>query len=196
VLRRRPKYSPSCVVWHVGVQGEPEPDAAHHTIHFGEDWDGAFDDLMGRGTLMRDPSRFVCRPSVHDRSAAPDGKQVLYVLEPTPNLLDGALDWSPSGRRAMRERLHGFVAEAGYPCEVVTERLVTPLDWREQGMAAGTPFALSHTFGQSGPFRPANVRRDAPGLVFAGSGTTPGVGIPMVLISGKLAAQRVAEALR
>ena len=196
VLQGRPKYSPSCVVWHAGVKGEPEPDAAHHTIHFGADWDGAFDDLLNRGTLMRDASRFVCRPSVHDPSAAPDGKQVLYVLEPTPNLVDGELDWSASGRSAMRERLHGFVAGAGYPSDVVTEHLVTPLDWLEQGMAAGTPFALAHTFGQTGPFRPANVRREAPGLVFAGSGTTPGVGIPMVLISGKLAAQRVAEALR
>jgi len=31
----------------------------------------------------------------------------------------------------------------------------------------------------------------APGLVFAGSGTVPGVGVPMVLVSGELAAQRV-----
>ena len=40
-------------------------------------------------------------------------------------------------------------------------------------MAAGTPFALAHTFGQTGPFRPANVERRVPGLVFAGSGTCP-----------------------
>ena len=60
-------------------------------------------------------------------------------------------------------------------------------------MHLGTPFALAHTFTQSGPFRPSNVDRRVPGLVFAGSGTTPGVGIPMVLISGKLAAQRVQQ---
>ena len=29
------------------------------------------------------------------------------------------------------------------------------------------------------------------GLVFAGSGTQPGVGVPMVLISGRLAAERI-----
>ena len=196
VLRRRPTFSPSCVVWHAGVEGEPQPDAAHHSIHFGADWDGAFDDLLRSGTLMRDPSRFVCRPSVHDPSAAPAGKQVLYVLEPTPNLHDGAVDWAEPARQSMRQRLHGFVEGAGYPSSVVSEQLVTPLDWRDQGMAAGTPFALAHTFTQTGPFRPKNVRREAPGLVFAGSGTTPGVGIPMVLISGRLAARRVDEALR
>ncbi len=63
------------------------------------------------------------------------------------------------------------------------------------GMQAGTPFALAHTFAQTGPFRPPNVERKVPGLVFAGSGTVPGVGVPMVLISGKLAADRVQEYL-
>ena len=33
-------------------------------------------------------------------------------------------------------------------------------------------------------------------MVFAGSGTVPGVGVPMVLISGKLAADRVGSYLR
>ena len=96
----------------------------------------------------------------------------------------------------MRERLLDFLAAEGYPTDIVTEELVTPLDWQAQGMAAGTPFALAHTFAQTGPFRPANVERRVPGLVFAGSGTVPGVGVPMVLISGKLAAQRVEEYLR
>ena len=61
-------------------------------------------------------------------------------------------------------------------------------------MERGTPFALSHRFLQSGPFRPANLERRAPGLVFAGSATRPGVGVPLVLLSGRLAADRV-EAL-
>jgi phytoene desaturase len=68
---------------------------------------------------------------------------------------------------------------------------MTPLEWRDLGMHAGTPFALAHTFGQTGPFRPGNLERRVPGLVFAGSGTVPGVGVPMVLVSGKLAADRV-----
>jgi phytoene desaturase len=58
-------------------------------------------------------------------------------------------------------------------------------------MERGTPFALSHHFFQTGPFRPDNVDRRAPGLVFVGSSTRPGVGVPMVLLSGRLAAERV-----
>ena len=60
-------------------------------------------------------------------------------------------------------------------------------------MERGTPFSLSHRFLQTGPFRPANQSARAPGLVFVGSGTQPGVGIPMVLVSGQLAAQRIEE---
>ena len=58
-------------------------------------------------------------------------------------------------------------------------------------MEMGAPFAASHTFFQTGPFRPSNLAPGLQNVVFAGSGTTPGVGIPMVLISGRLAAERI-----
>ena len=192
---RTGSFSPSALVWHVGVRGELPAQTGHHNIHFGEAWAGAFDDLLVRGVPMSDPSRFVAVPSLDDPGAAPAGHHTLYVLEPVPNLHVGRLDWSTEGPR-LRERIREFLAGFGYPVDVVTEELVTPADWQRSGLAAGTPFALAHTFGQTGPFRPRNVDRRVPGLVFAGSGTTPGVGIPMVLISGKLAAQRVQEVLR
>ncbi|WP_040283523.1 phytoene desaturase family protein [Tessaracoccus massiliensis] len=191
-VARKGRYSPSAVVWHLGVRGELPPHLGHHNIHFGRAWDEAFNDLLKRGVPMADPSRFVAVPTVTAPDAAPPGHHTLYVLEPVPNLQVGRIDWAVEGPK-MRGRMLAFLQEAGYPTEIVTEELVTPADWAAQGMAAGTPFALAHTFPQTGPFRPRNVDRRAPGLVFAGSGTTPGVGIPMVLISGKLAAQRVEE---
>jgi len=189
----RGDYSPSCVVWHVGAHGTPPPQVAHHNIHFAEEWGAAFDALLKQGRLMPDPSRLVTVPSMDDPNLAPSGSSTLYVLEPVPNLR-GQVDWRREAG-PMRERLHGFLQASGYPSDVVTEELVTPLEWEAQGMAAGTPFALAHTFPQTGPFRPGNVERRLPGLVFAGSGTTPGVGVPMVLISGKLAAARVNDYL-
>ena len=192
---RRPKFSPSAVVWHLGVRGGPPPDASHHNIHFGEAWGPAFDDLLDHGRLMRSASRLVCIPSIDDPAAAPEGASSIYLLEPVPNLVTGRIDWQRE-RPAMQQRLLEFLAANGYPTDIVTEEMVTPLDWAADGMAAGTPFALSHNFAQTGPFRPANTTRRLPGLVFAGSGTVPGVGVPMVLISGKLAAERVTEYLR
>lgn len=189
----RGRYSPSAAVWHVGVRGMPAPAVAHHNIHFAEQWSASFDALQ-RGQLMPDPSRLVTIPSLDDSTTAPDGCSTLYVLEPVPNL-NGSINWTTESQ-PLRDRLHAFLATQGYPSDVITEQLVTPLDWQAQGMAAGTPFALAHTFGQTGPFRPSNVEPRLPGMFFAGSGTVPGVGVPMVLISGKLAASRVATYLR
>ncbi|SDR75425.1 phytoene desaturase [Friedmanniella luteola] len=190
----RGDYSPSAVVWHVGARGVPAAPVAHHNIHFGEQWDTAFDALLDRGELMPDPSRMVTIASLDAPGAAPEGCSSLFVLEPVPNLSGGKIDWAQEAP-AMRDRLHGFLGAHGYPDDVVTEELVDPVAWQRQGMAAGTPFALAHTFPQTGPFRPPNVEKRVPGFFFAGSGTVPGVGVPMVLISGKLAAQRVSDYL-
>jgi phytoene desaturase len=189
----RGRYSPSAVVWHVGVKGLPDRDVAHHNIHFGAEWGKAFDVLLKQRRLMPDPSRLVTVPSLDDPTLAPPGCSALYVLEPVPNLT-GKIDWVREGP-GMRQRLHDFLASQGYPSEVITDQLVTPLDWKRQGMAGGTPFGLAHNFSQTGPFRPPNVERRLPGMFFAGSSTVPGVGVPMVLISGKLAAERVARYL-
>jgi phytoene desaturase len=113
------------------------------------------------------------------------------VLEPVPNL-DGRVDWGREWDR-VQAALVERVAALGYPVDVELERFYDPLDWDAAGMERGTPFSLAHTFRQTGPFRPANVDRRVPGLVFTGSGTVPGVGVPMVLISGRLAADRVDE---
>ena len=184
-VARRGRYSPSCVVWHAGVRGELPADAAHHNIHFGRDWDGAFKAILRDGVRMPDPSVLV---------TCPPGARTLYVLEPVPNL-DGRIDWSAE-RDAVRASLVERVAALGYPTDVEVESFVDPLDWERDGMERGTPFALSHTFRQTGPFRPSNVDRRAPGLVFVGSGTQPGVGVPMVLVSGRLAADRVEAVAR
>jgi phytoene desaturase len=188
---RRARFSPSCVVWHAGVRGGPPPGAAHHNIHFGRSWNPAFRALLDDGVRMPDPSTLVTIPSLDDDGAAPDGHSTMYVLEPAPNL-DGRVDWIAE-RTVLRDELAARAAAYGYPTDVVVDELVDPLDWERQGMARGTPFSVAHRFLQTGPFRPANVERRAPGLVFVGSATVPGVGVPMVLVSGRLAAARVDE---
>jgi len=183
------KYSPSCLLWVAGVKGTPPPDAAHHNIHFGDDWNGSFKALINDGVRMPDPSILVTLHSLDDPTLAPEGHSNLYVLEPTPNL-SGKIDWSKE-RDTITDSLRAKVASLGYPTDVVTEEVYDPQDWHDMGMEQGTPFALAHTFFQTGPFRPNNVTKKVPGLVFTGSSTLPGVGVPMVLVSGKLAAERI-----
>jgi phytoene desaturase len=195
---RRPVYSPSCVALHLGVRDEL-PGQAHHTISFGNSWRGVFDDLTRDGRPMTDPSLLVSMPSRTDRSLAPDGGQVLSIVAPTPNLdrRSGGnpdLDWTRLGPRYRDEVLGTLEARGwtGLTGAIEVEEMATPLDWAAQGMAAGTPFGLAHTFGQTGPFRPSTLPRSGPeNVVLAGSSVQPGVGVPMVLISGRLAAERI-----
>ena len=188
-VARNGKYSPSCLLWVAGVRGLPPADAAHHNIHFGHDWDGSFKALIDDGVRMPDPSILVTLHSLDDPSLAPAGCSSIYVLEPTPNL-DGKVDWARE-RDTIMDSMRQRVASLGYPTDVVVEQIYDPQDWLDLGMERGTPFALAHTFRQTGPFRPNNIDKRIPGLVFTGSSTLPGVGVPMVLISGKLAAERV-----
>jgi phytoene desaturase len=195
---RRPVYSPSCVALHLGVRDEL-PGQAHHTISFGNAWRGVFDELTRDGRPMTDPSLLVSMPSRTDRSLAPDGAQVLSIVAPTPSLdrRSGGnpdLDWTTLGPRYRDEVLDTLEARGwtGLTGAIEVEEMATPLDWAAQGMAAGTPFALAHTFGQTGPFRPSTLPRSGPeNVVLAGSSVQPGVGVPMVLISGRLAAERI-----
>jgi phytoene desaturase len=113
----------------------------------------------------------------------------MYVLEPVPNL-DGDVDWG-AGTERVRDALAGRLEELGFPTDIEVEAFVGPADWARAGLDRGTPFGLAHRFDQSGPFRPANIDVRAPGLVFVGANTVPGSGVPMVLLSGKLAAARV-----
>jgi phytoene desaturase len=190
-VARRGQYSPSCLVMLEGVTGAPPDDAEHHNIHFGGQWRDAFDALLRDGRPMPDPSILVTLPSSSDPTLAPPGKHTRYVLEPMPNL-DGRINWKTEGD-ALRTRLRETVASAGYSNTVEVSDVIDPPEWERRGMERGTPFALSHLFRQTGPFRPANTDSRVPGLVLTGSGTTPGVGVPMVLLSGKHAAQRVEQ---
>ncbi|MGY1841725.1 MULTISPECIES: phytoene desaturase family protein [unclassified Modestobacter] len=195
---RRPVYSPSCVALHLGARAT-FPGQAHHTISFGASWRQVFDELTRDGRPMSDPSLLISMPSVTDRSLAPDGGQVLSVVAPTPNLdrRSGGnpdLDWPALAPRYREELLATLDARGwtGVTDAIEVEELLTPVDWAAQGMAAGTPFALAHTFGQTGPFRPSTRPRSGPeNVVLAGSSVQPGVGVPMVVISGRLAAERI-----
>ena len=188
---KRLKYSPSCVTLLVG-SNKSYDHLAHHNIHFGKSWEGVFDELIKKKTLMSDPSILVTVPSKDDPSLAPAGKSSYYVLFPTPNL-SADLDWDKIGS-IYKEEMIKALEERGYDGfgdGIEVDQLTTPLDWQKQGMEQGAPFASAHTFFQTGPFRPRNLAKGFENVVFAGSGTQPGVGVPMVLISGRLAAERI-----
>lgn len=189
---RRLRYSPSCVLLLAGSRAHYSR-IAHHTVHFGRTWGGVFRELVDEGRLMSDPSFLVSNPSRSDPALAPDGRESYYVLFPTPNLATGpdAGEWRRLGPAYRDEMVRTLEARGyvGFGDSLEVEHLTTPADWAGLGMEQGTPFAAAHSFRQTGPFRPGN--RWGENVVFAGSGTQPGVGVPMVLLSGRLAAERI-----
>jgi len=189
---RRLRYSPSCVVLHAGSD-VTFPDTSHHTIDFGSAWDSTFTEIIDDGTVMSDPSFLLTTPTRSDPSLAPPGRHSYYALFPTPNLdQPRPIDWAVTGP-AYQERVLQTLAARGYRglADAEVLQLTTPADWQARGLAAGAPFAAAHTFGQTGPLRPPTLDRVLDNLVFCGSNTQPGVGVPMVLLSGGLAAQRI-----
>jgi phytoene desaturase len=187
--------APSAVVAHVACRAVGD-DIGHHTILFGQAWQQTFRDIIDDGALMGDPSLLVTRPTAGDARLAPDGRDLFYILAPAPNIAVGKVDWATAGSAYTDRVLHTVMDRlpaVGVEAEVL--HVVDPAGWASQGMAAGTPFALAHTFGQTGPFRPANTVRGIDNVVLAGSSTVPGVGVPTALLSGRLAADRITGAV-
>ncbi|NLE79066.1 MAG: phytoene desaturase [Rhodococcus sp.] len=199
---RRARISPSAVVLHGTIpravtQQWPQ---RHHTIDFGHAWERTFRQITaraGRGRLMSDPSLLITRPAVTDHTLVIERGGVelepLSVLAPCPNLDSAPLHW-PSITEPYSAELIGCLERRGYVG--ITEHFEidhadTPVTWAEKGMSAGSPFASAHIFRQTGPFRRSNMVSGLDNVVLAGSSTVPGVGVPTVLISGKLAAERI-----
>ncbi len=190
---RRPvplRAAPSAVVVHLGVPSGCE--TGHHTISFGEAWRTTFDELIGQGRTMTDPSLLVTRPTATDPTLAPPGHDLLSVLAPVPNLDRGQIDWDRRGPEYAEQIV--AVADERVAPGLAAGRILhvlTPADWARAGLTAGTPFSYAHSLAQTGPFRPGNFPRHTDNVVLAGSGTVPGVGVPTALISGRLAADRI-----
>ncbi len=185
--------SPSAFVLHVGSR-QAYSKIALHNIHFGQSWRGTFRELIRTGDLMTDPSLFVSNPTRGDPALAPAGQETYYVLAPVPNLETGRQNWRGRLTGRYTDELVGVLEKRGYVGfgdAIDVSHAVTPADWAAASMAAGTPFAAAHTMYQTGPFRPGNLHPRLSNVVFVGSGTQPGVGVPMVVISGKLAAARI-----
>jgi phytoene desaturase len=185
----RQRYSPSCFLLLAGTS-LPLAGQAHHTLHFGDAWRETFRALIDERRLPPDPSLLVSVPTVTDPALAPPDRSILSAIVPVPNL-DADLDWERTGPR-YRAEVISCLERLGYDgldASIEVEDVTTPIDWARRGMERGTPFAAAHTFRQTGPFRAPNLAYD--NVVFAGSGTQPGVGIPMVLLSGRLAAERI-----
>jgi phytoene desaturase len=187
----------SALLVYLGVRGEL-PELAHHSLFFTGDWPGNFDAILGRSSRHRIPSPaslYVSRPSATDATVAPAGHENLMLLVPFPaDPTIGAGD--PGALDGIADSYLRQVAEwADIPDlmeRVVVRRAFGPADFARRFSAwRGSALGLEHTLRQSAFFRPSGASKKVSNLLYAGSGTTPGVGLPMCLISAELVAKRL-----
>lgn len=186
------RYSCSALMFYIDYHGEL-PDLLHHNVFFGEDFAANLHALFSTRTIPDDPAFYACITRRTDPDKAPTGHENLYLLVPCPNL-DHA--FGPEDERRLREAAFArLAAEVGFdPSRVAAIRSYTPHDWaNDLNLDRGAAFGLSHDFWQSAYFRPSNRSRTHPNVTFVGASTTPGNGLPMVLISAELAERRLAK---
>ena len=185
-------YAPSAFLLYLGVEGEVD-ELAHHTLVLPTDWQGHFDQIFEDPQWPDDPAYYCCVPSETDDTVAPDGHSALFVLVPiAPGLED-----TPEIRETYREKILTDIAtNTG---EELRDRIVFEEQFCVRDFADrynsynGTALGLAHTLRQTSLFRPPHRAKGVDGLYFVGGDTTPGIGVPMCLISGELTAEKVLE---
>ena len=195
---QRRAAGPGAVLVMLGVEGEL-PQLSHHTLLFTRDWHENFSALR-EGRVPSPASTYVCRPSATDPSVAPGGHENLFVLVPVPadpGLGRGGMDGagSASVERVADEAIAMLAEQAGVPDlaeRIVLRRTVGPTDFAEDlGAWQGSMLGPAHTLRQSAFFRAGNASKKVDSLLYAGSSTIPGIGLPMCLISAELVAKRL-----
>jgi diapolycopene oxygenase len=185
-------YEPACsgVVLYLGLKKRYE-HLAHHDFVFSRDPDEEFHAIYDLGEPAPDPTCYLACTSQTDPDSAPEGGEAMYVLVHTPYLRPHH-DWKkmfPAYRQVILDKLK---RTAG--CEDIEERIVfesalTPQDIHDRyKVLNGAIYGISSHGRFMGAFKPANRSKEMDGLYLAGGAAHPGPGMPMVMMSGWIAA--------
>jgi diapolycopene oxygenase len=197
---RRRRYEPACsgVVLYLGLD-RAYPHLLHHNFIFSHDPEEEFEAIYRRGEPAADPTCYVCAPARSEPGVAPEGGEALYVLVHTPYLRPHH-DWRrmlPAYRRTILGKLAATAGLADLEERIVFEAALTPQDIHERyHVLDGAIYGLASHGRMLGAFKPANRSRDLSGLYLAGGAAHPGPGMPMVLMSGWIAADAADRDLR
>jgi phytoene desaturase len=195
---KKKRFSMSLFVIYFGLKRK-HPQLQHHTVIFGPRYRELIGEIFKGPELAQDFSLYLHAPTRTDPSLAPEGCEAFYVLSPVPHL--GAapdLDWAHEGPR-YRDRILQYLEDRyipGLKADLVTSRIFTPLDFRDQlGAHLGSAFSLEPILTQSAFFRTHNRDARLKGLYFVGAGTHPGAGVPGVVGSAKATAGLILQDL-
>jgi diapolycopene oxygenase len=190
-------YEPACsgVVLYLGLN-KSYPHLAHHDFVFSRDPHEEFHAIYDQGIPAPDPTCYLAAISATDPSSAPEGGEALYVLVHTPYLRPGQ-DWNeifPNYRQVILDKLKRTAGLTDIEDRIVFEAHLTPQDIHERyRVLDGAIYGISSHGVFQGAFKPANRSKEIQGLYLAGGAAHPGPGMPMVMMSGWIAADSLDE---
>lgn len=188
------KIEPSCsgFVLLLGTKRK-FPQLAHHNIFFSNDYKAEFDAIFKELRPASDPTIYVCATSATDDTQAPSGCENLFVLINAP-YTNAATDWEKE-KKGYRDLIVKKLEHLGLEHlenSIEFERIITPADFEEKYRAnKGSIYGVSSNGIFSAFLRPPNRARGIRNLYFVGGATHPGGGIPLVLLSGKMASELI-----
>ncbi len=193
---KRWKREPACsgVVLYLGLDRAYD-HLAHHDFVFSRDPEEEFDFIYRRGEPAPDPTCYIAAPARTEPAVAPPGGEALYILVHTPYLRPHH-DWRamlPAYRRVIFDKLARTAGLRDLESRIRVERVLTPQDIHDRyRVLDGAIYGLVSHGRMFGAFKPGNRSRDLAGLYLAGGAAHPGPGMPMVLMSGWIAADALA----
>ena len=191
----RKKYSCSAICFHWGLD-KTYPQMGHHSVFLSDGFREGLDRIFKDKSISDHPSFYIHAPARTDPAAAPSGQDTLSFIVGSGHVDKmKKQDWDKLKKKthtAVVQRLKQLGLE-DIEEHIKFEICYTPESWENAcNITRGSVFgSLAHNLMQMGYFRPHNQHSRYKNLFFVGGSTHPGNGIPNVLLSAKLTAERI-----
>jgi 1-hydroxycarotenoid 3,4-desaturase len=184
--RRRETRSLSALTVSTSVRTSDFP-LGYHSVFFGEDYPAEFASIFEQQTVCDDPTVYVCAQDRIEGPPTKENERLFFLINAPPRA------HSPRERERLVERLFGVLERQGF-CPYIGDTVVTdPTEFGERFPGTSGAIYGWPTHGVNGTFRRSGSRSHINGLYLAGGSVHPGPGIPMVALSGRIAANALRE---
>ncbi len=176
---------------YLGVKGKIDT-LHHHNYYLGTNFREYAGKIFKNQISLNKPYYYVNVNSKFNPESAPEGCESIFILCPVPDLRYKP-DWSDREELA-RNIIQDLSERSGYDVasNILTQTIYDPVDWEKTfNLHRGSGLGLAHDLNQMGAFRPKNYDEKFPNVFYVGASTTPGTGLPMVVISSRLVTERI-----
>jgi len=170
------------------------PNLMHHNYFLGDNFQSYASKIFTSSVPPEKPYYYVNASSKSDPTCAPEGMENIFILCPVPDLRFKK-SW-PEKNQFAKDIIRDFEERIGFEIlgNIKTKIIMSPEDWAQKfNLYKGSGLGLAHGMNQVGGFRPKNFDEQFSNLFYVGASTTPGTGLPMVVISSRLVTERIEQ---